>query len=144
LESTKVPSLTCSWQLSFYGCPDRPQFVSFPTALNPRNVTTFRRTGNYWFNPASFTDAPLGQLGNVSRGFFQGPGFTNLDFAIEKNTKITEGTTVQLRLEAYNAFNHTNFGTPNNNVDSSRFGLITSIRSFTNSRLVQLGAKFIF
>jgi Carboxypeptidase regulatory-like domain len=144
LEATSVPSLTCSWQFSFYGCPDRPQLVSFPKVLDPRNVTTFRRKGNYWFDPASFTDAPLGQLGNVSRGFFHGPGFTNLDFAIEKNTKITEATNLQLRLEAYNAFNHTNFGTPNNNVDSSRFGLITSIRSFTNSRLVQLGAKFTF
>jgi len=99
---------------------------------------------HYWFNPADFTDAPVGQLGDVSRGFFRGPGYSNLDLAIEKNTKFTEKTTLQLRLEAYNAFNHTNFANPNNNVDSSNFGRITAIRSFTNSRLVQLGAKFIF
>jgi len=90
------------------------------------------------------TDAPLGQLGDVPRGYFHGPGFSNLDFAILKNTKITEGTNLQLRLEAYNAFNHTNFGNPNANVDSGNFGRITGIRSFTNSRLVQLGAKFTF
>ena len=149
LQATSVPSLTCSWFWSFYACPDRPQLVTFPTAVNPRTSTFTSPVGgnvrtHYWFNPADFTDAPVGQLGDVSRGFFRGPGYSNLDLAIEKNTKFTEKTTLQLRLEAYNAFNHTNFANPNNNVDSSNFGRITAIRSFTNSRLVQLGAKFIF
>jgi hypothetical protein len=147
LQSTNVPSLTCSWAVSFYACPDRPQLVSMPKALNPRSATFLYRgrlRKNYWFDPTSMTDAPQGQLGDVPRGFFHGPGYTNLDMAIQKNTKITEGTSLQLRLEAYNAFNHTNFGKPNNNVDSSNFGRITGIRTFTNSRLVQLGAKFVF
>jgi hypothetical protein len=149
LEASSVPSLTCSWTQSFYGCPDRPQLVTFPTAVDPRTSKFTSPVGgnvrtHYWFNPADFTDAPLGQLGNVSRGFFRGPGYTNLDMAIQKNTRITEKTTLQVRLEAYNAFNHTNFGTPNNNVDSGSFGRITSIRAFTNSRLIQLGAKFVF
>jgi hypothetical protein len=147
-----VPSLTCSWLLSFYGCPDRPQVVFKPKALNPRSATFVYRgklRKNYWFDPTSMTDAPLGQLGDVPRGYFVGPGYTNLDFSIQKDTKITEGTLIQLRLEAYNAFNHTNFSNPNtstggSNVDSSNFGRTTSIRAFTNSRLVQLGAKFIF
>ena len=143
LQATSVHSLTCSFFFAFYACPDRPQLVTFPTALNPRNATIGGKT-HYWFNPADFTDAPLGQLGDVSRGFFRGPGYTNLDMAIEKNTRITEKTFFQMRLEAYNAFNHTNFGQPNNNVDSGSFGRISSIRSFTNSRLVQLGARFTF
>lgn len=149
LQSTNVPSLTCSFLYSFYACPDRPQLVTFPTVVNPRTSSFTSPVGgnvrnHYWFNPADLTDAPLGQLGNVSRGFFIGPGYTNLDMAIEKTTRITEKTSFQMRLEAYNAFNHTNFGQPNNNVDSSNFGRISSIRSFTNSRLVQLGAKFSF
>ena len=150
LQATNVPSLTCSWFWSFYACPDRPELVTFPKALDPRSssfvspVAGGNPRAHYWFDPNSFSDAPVGQLGNVSRGFFRGPGFTNLDMAIEKNTRITETTNLQLRLEAYNAFNHTNFANPNNNVDSSNFGRITAIRSFTNSRLVQLGAKFTF
>jgi len=150
LESTHIHSLTCSFNFAYYGCPDRPQLVAFPTAVNPR-TSQFKCSGtpvvcknHYWFNPADFTDAPLGQLGNVSRGFFRGPGYANLDMAILKNTRITEKTSMQLRLEAFNAFNHTNFGNPNNNVDSSNFGRISGIRPFTNSRLVQLGAKFSF
>ena len=77
-------------------------------------------------------------------GYFVGPGYTNLDFSIQKDTKISEGQVLQMRLEAYSAFNHTNFANPNGNVDSTNFGRITAIRSFTNSRLVQLGAKFTF
>jgi carboxypeptidase family protein len=142
-QSTNVPSLTCSWVYSFYACPDRPNLVTAPRVLNPR-TSVFGTKNHYWFDPASMTDAPLGQLGDIPRGYFHGPGYSNLDFAIQKNTKITEGTNLQLRLEAYNAFNHTNFGTPNANVDSGNFGRITGIRSFTNSRLVQLGAKFTF
>jgi Carboxypeptidase regulatory-like domain len=148
-QSTNVPSLTCSWQLSFYGCGDRPQTVFRPHAVDPRSATFTSPLGgnvrtHYWFDPTAMTDAPLGQYGNVPRGYFVGPGYTNLDFSIQKDTTITEGKILQLRLEAYNAFNHTNFANPSGNVDSTNFGRITATRSFTNSRLVQLGAKFTF
>jgi len=148
-QDSNVPSLTCSWFFSFYGCGDRPQTVFRPHAVDPRSTTFTSPLGgdvrtHYWFDPTAMTDAPLGQYGNVSRGYFRGPGYTNLDFSIQKDTTITEGKVLQLRLEAYNAFNHTNFANPSGNVDSTNFGRITSIRSFTNSRLVQLGAKFTF
>jgi hypothetical protein len=50
----------------------------------------------------------------------------------------------QLRIEFYNIFNHTNFANPAGNVNSGNFGRILGIRSFTNSRQIQLAAKFIF
>jgi hypothetical protein len=80
----------------------------------------------------------------VGRGFLRGPGYWNTDFSIQKDTMITEGTRIQLRLEAYNVFNHTNFANPNGDVNSSNFGRISALRRFTNPRLVQLAAKFIF
>jgi len=148
-QNSNVPSLTCSWAFSFYGCGDRPQIVFRPHATDPRSQTFTSPLGgnvrqNYWFDPTAMTDAPLGQYGNVPRGYFTGPGYTNLDFSIQKDTRITEGKILQLRLEAYNAFNHTNFANPSGNVGSTNFGRITAIRNFTNSRLVQLGAKFLF
>lgn len=60
-----------------------------------------------------------------------------------KDTTITERTRVQLRLEAYNVFNHTQFD-PNGvstNLTSGTFGAITAAE---NPRLVQIVAKFIF
>ena len=135
-------SLTCVNHV-YYSCPDRPDLVKMPVALNPRTAT-FGGLQNYFFDPASFTDNALGTLGNTTRNFFHGPGFWNTDFSVQKDTHITEGTTIQLRLEAYNLFNHTNFANPVGDVSSGNFGRITGIRLGTNSRLVQLGAKFIF
>lgn len=151
LEDTNELSLVCSTTFSFYGCPDRPNLVSIPQTLDPR-----ASTNHLWFNPASFTDNPTGTLGNVGRGLLYGPGYWGTNFSIQKDTKITERTTVQLRLEAYNVFNHANFGNPNDaagtsDVASPTFGQITALRSFVNngpspegSRLIQLAAKFIF
>jgi hypothetical protein len=47
-------------------------------------------------------------------------------------------------LDTFNIFNHTNFGQPNGNFGSRSFARITGVARGTNSRLVQLGAKFIF
>lgn len=132
-------SLTCSLNYSFYACPDRPDLVTRPTALDPKTTTTH----NY-FAAADFTRNALGTEGTTPRGFFHGPGFWNIDFSLQKDTKVTEGTTFQLRVEAFNLLNHTNFANPTGSITSGNFGRVTAIRNFTNSRLVQLGAKFIF
>jgi len=51
---------------------------------------------------------------------------------------------MKLRIDFFNVFNHTNFANPSGHFGSSNFGRITAIRSFTNSRLIQLGADFAF
>jgi hypothetical protein len=71
--------------------------------------------------------------------------------ALEKNIFFRPGNEkqyLQLRLEGYNVFNHTQFCNTagpfpcvNNDVQSAHFG---QIRSVNPSRLVQLGAKFYF
>jgi hypothetical protein len=132
-------SLTCSLAYTFYACPDRPDLVTMPKALDPRASTK-----HYYFAPASFADNALGTMGNVGRGFMNGPGYWNTDFSVQKDTKITERTRIQLRLETFNLFNHTNFRNPTSDFASGNFGRVTNIRANTNSRLVQLGAKFIF
>jgi hypothetical protein len=142
-QDVSANSLTCSWFWSFYACPDRPDIVSRPTALDPRTAV-FGTKNHYWFDPASFQPAAVGTLGTTPRGYFRGPGYWNADFSVQKDTKITEGTQVQLRLEAFNLFNHTNFANPSGSVTSGNFGRTLGIRANTNSRLVQLGVKFIF
>jgi Carboxypeptidase regulatory-like domain len=139
LQDSNTLSLTCSGAYSFYGCPDRPDLVSIPTVMDPRASAK-----HYYFNPSAFTDNAVGTLGNVGRGFLTGPTYSNVDFSLQKNTPITEGKALQLRVELYNLFNHTNFANPSGDVASSRFGQVRGIRSFTNSRLVQLAAKFVF
>jgi outer membrane receptor protein involved in Fe transport len=65
-----------------------------------------------WLNPAAFVDAPAGTWGNTGRNAYIGPGFGDVDFSVFKNTPITERVTTQLRIEMFNLFNRTNFGSP--------------------------------
>ncbi len=138
-EDSDLRSLSCTWELSYYGCSDRPDIVSRPTKLDPR------LPGNLWFNPASFTDNALGTQGDTPRGYFNGPALWNTDFTVRKDFKVTEGSALRTEIDFFNIFNHTNFGQPGNDFgSSSTFGVVTGIRSNTNSRLIQLGGKFTF
>jgi hypothetical protein len=115
-----------------------------------------RRGVDYgWFNnavdrsAAPNPNAPLRaldnfQLGNLSRttGLVRAPSFRNVDFSLIKNTQITEGTSLQLRAEAFNVFNWVNLGLPNTNLNAPNYGLITATRSLP--RVIQLAVKFNF
>ncbi len=99
-------------------------------------------------------------FGNLGRNVFIGPRFSNIDFSLLKNTRITERVRVQFRSEFFNIFNHPNFGQPNRTVGTivlspapafvrnSSFGQITSTRFPTgdagSSRQVQFALKFLF
>jgi hypothetical protein len=87
-------------------------------------------------------------LGNASRNKGVGPGFADLDLSGEKDTKIFEGLTFKLRVDAFDILNHPNFGQPSGNVQSSTFGQITATRFATSdggsSRQLQISGKFIF
>ncbi|HEU4597641.1 MAG TPA: carboxypeptidase regulatory-like domain-containing protein [Pyrinomonadaceae bacterium] len=69
-------------------------------------------------NPAAFTlvGTLIGSPGNASRGSCLGPGINNVDMSFYKNftpawlrKPFGESARVQLRLEMFNAFNHTQF-----------------------------------
>lgn len=146
LQDSNELSLVCSTTFAFYACPDRPDVVSAVKYLDPRASSTHQ-----WFDPASFTDNAVGTLGNAPRGLLRGPDYWGTNFSIQKDTRITEGKTFQMRMEIYNLFNHANFANPDGDVASTTFGQILSLRPFVNngpspegSRLIQLAAKFIF
>jgi Carboxypeptidase regulatory-like domain/TonB dependent receptor len=112
----------------------------------PLDINTNPRNGRPEFNntPAAFTTETFGQLGNVPRRFFYGPGISNFDMTLTKMLKVTESKSLEFRLEAFNAFNHAQFYGPaavDGEVNDSHFGEIVSNAA---PRLVQLGAKFAF
>ena len=63
-----------------------------------------------WFDPCVFVLPPVGTFGNLSKNAVIGPGLANVDFALKKQFAITERTNLQFRAEAFNLFNHPNFG----------------------------------
>lgn len=99
------------------------------------------RDGVSYFDTALFSNEQLGQFGTSRRRFFHGPGLSNFDMALLKSTKITEAKELQLRFEAFNVFNHAQFGNPSGEINSSTFGLVTSARA---PRIMQVGLKFLF
>jgi len=118
-----------------YNPGNGPLFIN----KNPRNSA-----GQPYFNPNYFQQEPLGQVGNVMRRYFTGPGIYNFDMALLKDTKITESAQVQFRAEAFNLFNHAQFNNPSGNFNNSGaggFGFVTSAR---DPRIMQLALKFIF
>jgi hypothetical protein len=98
----------------------------------------------------------LNVQGNQRRNQFLGPRLVNTDLSLLKNThipRISESFIFQLRLEAFNVFNHTNFQAPTDNytfggrigfnqVSLGTAGLLDA--TATPSRQVQLGAKVVF
>jgi outer membrane receptor protein involved in Fe transport len=124
---------------------DRPDLVGNPNT-GPRTVAE-------WFNTSAFVlNAPL-TFGDAGRNIVAGPGFTNVDFAILKNTAITERVNLQFRTEFFNILNHPNFALPNNVLSSPSFGSLYQTPDVAQNnvglgsggpRLIQFGLKLLF
>ncbi len=88
-------------------------------------------------------------FGNLGRNRVIGPGFSNTDLSLIKNTRVGP-TQLQFRVEAFNLFNHANFGQPGRiaAVGSTAFGVITNTRFPTgdsgSARQIQLAVKALF
>jgi hypothetical protein len=96
-------------------------------------------------NAADFTNPAIGQFANQERNAFRGPGYKNVDLSLFKNVSFRSwngrDSTIQIRLEAFNAFNWVNLFNPTSNVNSASFGQVNGARGM---RVVQLGAKWMF
>jgi hypothetical protein len=83
----------------------------------------------------------VNQPGTAGRGIVQGPPTQRFDFTMTKNIRFGESMRLQLRGEAFNVFNHTNFRALGTNVTAANYGQVTTVR---DPRTIQLGAKFTF
>jgi hypothetical protein len=111
------------------------------TFVNPNDPADVR-TGNFYFNPFSLSNAQCGDAnhpiatcvpgpgilpansqvvadpslatyGTYPRNFLRGPGYVNFDLAFAKTTAINERLKLEFRAEFFNIFNHANFLNPN-------------------------------
>jgi len=61
-------------------------------------------------NPVAFTMPPVGTIGLTAPvNYLIRPGFVNYDFSLQKAFAIKERVHMQLRADAFNVFNHTQF-----------------------------------
>jgi hypothetical protein len=113
----------------------RPNVTCAPYASSP-SITA-------WFNRDCVvipTD-PSQPFGNAERNTVRGPNFWSFDFAAVKRVALAGASAVELRVEAFNLFNRTNFAAPNGNRSAAGFGTITAAY---DPRQVQLGVKVLW
>ena len=115
----------------------------------PGCATSTSQNINCWYNPAAFAVPPLapGQsfatmFGNAGRGSLRGPAFYDTDFSVFKDFKLKERGQLELRAEIFNLFNKPQFALPNNQVDTSNAGQITS--TLHESRQIQASVNISF
>jgi hypothetical protein len=153
----------------------RPDIIATPVIVNE-----YRSDGGVqWFEPNSqsvcdlraghfcpagaqfeipATAGGVFHFGNERRNSLLGPDFRNMDLSLAKTTRITERVRVEFRADAFDLFNHPNFGNPQSltaasltsptGTPSGAFGVIRNTR-FPNgdsgsSRQLQVGMKFLF
>jgi hypothetical protein len=119
-----------------------------PNLVGPVNITDPRKTGGQYFSPAAFGPSKTGQEGNSARRFFHGPGVNNWDFAVLKNTAISERVNLEFRAELFNIFNHAQFlgpsgitGFTGNVSNTATFG---QVNQAAPPRIGQLALKLNF
>jgi hypothetical protein len=119
-----------------FEAPGEPDQVAPFHRLDPR------RSGGYYFDPSSFVDGPLGQIGNAPRTVCCGPGIINFDFAVHKTVALGERTNLEFRTELFNLFNHTQFFNPDGDITGgTTFGLVNRAR---DPRMIQVALRLAF
>jgi hypothetical protein len=101
-----------------------------------------QRSINRWFDTTAFLTPALYTFGNLGRNTLYGPGRWNYDASLFKTFTITERFRFELRAEAFNLFNHPQFGQPASTIGAGGVGTITSIVG--NPRQLQLGGRLLF
>ncbi len=119
----------------------------------------YPKTYSQYINPFLFSRPQDNQLGNTSRDQFRGPGIANWNISLYKNFIFNESTRLQLRLETFNTFNHTQFATVQNSIvgtnpgdtptapstgNQGTVGNSGAVGSLYDPRNIQIAGKFYF
>ncbi len=128
------------------------------------NGTPTTASGNYWFNPNSFSNlreqtlnneanpgeatsvnpaSLLGQFtyGTFGRNVLRGPGAFNANLSIAKTFRLRETTELEFRMDAFNVLNNAEFGNPDTNIGDQSFGQISST---ADPRILQVALHLKF
>src|SRR5207237_8147415 len=146
------------WQLSgiFATATGNPLLITWGNVDNtsrPDYVGGNTFNSNYqqtlqYLNKAAFATPPISTAsglpirpGNLGHGAVFGPGYWNVDLSLGKNFNITEKSQLQIRMDAFNSFNHTSLSGFSSDASSSSFGRFTNTRG---ARVARLNARLSF
>jgi len=122
----------------FGGGNPRPNY----TAGCPKSIGGSSQSRlNQWFNTSCFTAPAYWGYGDEPRAdsSLTNAGVANYDFAVFKNTHVTERFVVQFRTEILNLFNRVQFAAQNSVLNSGSFGIVSG--QSNNPRLFQFALR---
>lgn len=111
-----------------------------PNRVGSGNLTSGRSI-NHWFDTSAFVAPPQYTFGNSGTGILTGPGYFNVNLTLERHLLVRERYDIDLRGEAFNAFNHANFTNPGATIGTSTAGVISSTQP---PRVMQVAVKILF
>jgi hypothetical protein len=117
-----------------------PYMIS-QSAINPADGTGVNNDGSPPFTGQVFFNPGAGTLGVLQRRLFDGPSIFGLDMSLLKTVKLHERQALEIRMDAFNALNHTSFYAGDQNINSTTFGVVGGDYG---SRVVQFGAHYRF
>ena len=134
----------------------RPDLVGTPHTGLIKNYASVTGTGFTYLNSSAFAAPPLNaagvysRVGTVGRNQFYAPGYNTTGLSIFKDIPITGRITSQLRGQAYNLFNHPQFGNPvydysgSNLIDAVDSNVTVNTTRFRSARQVELAYRVTF
>jgi len=93
------------------------------------------------FNASQFSVAPAGTFGSQGRNSFRGPDLFSYDASLFRNFSVRENFKLELRGEAYNVTNTTNYTAPQSTFGSPNFGTATRTFNGVGGRQFPVGAS---
>jgi hypothetical protein len=100
-------------------------------------------TPERWINTSAFSAPEQFTFGNLGRNSLRPDWVRRFDLSLFRRFPLkAERLQLELRLEAFTAFNTPVFAAPNANLASGTFGLVTGVQ--VPPRQLQLGGKIIF
>jgi hypothetical protein len=95
-----------------------------------------------WFDATAFALPTQFTYGNSGANILREDRFKTFDFSVFKQFRITEGSQLQFRAEAFNVTNTASFNAPNTQIDTASVGRVTSTASLP--RQIQFALKYNF
>jgi hypothetical protein len=126
----------------------RPIIVPGVDPYLPEDQRTFAQTGSTqsmaWFNLAAFAPNTPGVWGDVPKGYLVGPSFWNVDVSFSRNLIVNNDQRIELRVEAFNVFDHVNWANPTVQIGSTALtnGRVTNTTG--DPRIMQFAVKYQF
>jgi hypothetical protein len=117
--------------------------ITRANCLGDAQPSGFDQTIRKWFDTTQFSQPGTRLFGTCGANTVRAPGFKSLNMSLFRSFPLPNERRIELRLEAFNVLDWTNYGIPGQSVaNPATFGVISS--TLGNPRELQLAVKFYY